>query len=353
MKAVVKTGKGKGLLEWREVAEPKTGPGEVKIRVKAVSVCGSDIHIWHDAHPYWPPMILGHEFSGEIVELGAGVEGWSLGERVVSETRTGACGVCSACQSGAPQVCKLKRPPGIGRDGAFTDFLVMPARLLHKLPANITWEQASMIEPTACCVYGLIERVRLNAGETVVVQGPGPIGLLTAMVAKAAGASKVIVSGTARSAGLKLEKALEIGATRVINVGAEDLEKAVMQETGDVGADIVMECSGNAQAIEQSFQIVKRLGKIGVLGISGKKEGVLVPWDVALFKAPTVTFCFSSSWTAWETVIRMISSGILPVEKLITHREPLTRWHEVMSALEAGRGIKAVLNPGGVLETPK
>lgn len=346
MKAVVKTGKGKGLLEWRDVPEPKVGPGEVKIRVKSVSVCGSDIHIWHDAHPYWPPMILGHEFSGEIVEMGASVEGWRVGERVVSETRTGSCGVCPACQSGVPQVCKMKRPPGIGRDGAFTNYLVMPARLLHKLPDNITYEQASMIEPTACCVYGLIERVRINAGETVVVQGPGPIGLLTAMVAKAAGASKVIVSGTARSAGLKLQKALEVGATRVVNVGEEDLEKAVMAETNDVGADIVMECSGNPQAIEQSFKIVKRLGKIGVLGISGKKEGVLVPWDVALFKAPAVTFCFSSSWNAWETVIRMISSGILPVEKLITHREPLAKWHEVMSDLEAGKGIKAVMNPG-------
>jgi len=345
MKAVVKTGKGKGLLEWRDVPEPKVGPGEVKIRIKTVSVCGSDIHIWHDAHPYWPPMILGHEFAGVIEELGPGVEGWTLGERVVSETRTGACGVCSACQSGAPQVCKQKRPPGIGRDGAFTTLLVMPARLLHKLPANVTFEQACMIEPTACCVYGLIERVRLNVGETVVVQGPGPIGLLTAMVAKAAGASKVIVSGTSRSAGLKLHKALEVGATRVIDVGQEDLEKVVLQETNEVGADIVMECSGNPQAIAQSFKIVKRLGKIGVLGISGKQEGIVVPWDVALFKAPTVTFCFSSSWTAWETVIRMISSGLLPVEKLITHQEPLSKWLEVMTDLEAGTGIKAVLLP--------
>jgi L-iditol 2-dehydrogenase len=120
MKAVVKYGKGKGLVEIREVPEPKMKEEDVLIEVKAVSVCGSDLHIYHDSHPYWPPVVLGHEFAGVIVDVGKEVKGWKVGDRIVSETRTGSCGICYTCQSGFPQVCEQKRAYGIGINGAYT-----------------------------------------------------------------------------------------------------------------------------------------------------------------------------------------------------------------------------------------
>ncbi len=125
MKAVVKTQKGAGYVQLMDVDEPEIKPDEVLIGVKSVSICGSDLHIWHDQHPYWPPMTMGHEFSGEIAAVGGQVTGWKIGDRVVSETRTETCGVCRYCQTGVPQVCPDKRPPGIGIDGAMAKLVAM------------------------------------------------------------------------------------------------------------------------------------------------------------------------------------------------------------------------------------
>ncbi|MDI6726902.1 MAG: alcohol dehydrogenase catalytic domain-containing protein, partial [Smithellaceae bacterium] len=171
MKAVVKYGRGKGLMEMREVPEPQIKNDEVLIEIKAVAVCGSDLHIYHDNHPYWPPVILGHEFSGVITEVGAEVRGWKKGDRIVSETRAGSCGQCYTCQSGFPQSCEEKRAYGIGTNGAFTKYLAGKARLLHRLPDGISFEAGSLIEPVAICVAAIIERCSLKAGESVLITG--------------------------------------------------------------------------------------------------------------------------------------------------------------------------------------
>ncbi len=244
MKAVVKYGKGKGLVEIREVPEPKIKEDEVLIEVKAVSVCGSDLHIYHDAHPYWPPVILGHEFSGVIVDVGKGVKGWKIGDRIVSETRTGSCGICYMCQSGFPQVCEQKRPYGIGVNGAYTKYVAGPARLLHHLPDNVSFEVGAVIEPTAICVTSILERSRLQAGESVVITGPGPIGLISLAMTKAAGARMVGVTGRSSDEGIRFEKARELGADFIINVDQEDPVKKVLEMTNGLGVDLLIETSG-------------------------------------------------------------------------------------------------------------
>lgn len=343
MKAVVKLARGDGFVEEKDVPEPEPARGEVKIRVRAASVCGSDVHIFHDEHPYWPPMILGHEFSGEIAGLGEGVEGWKPGDRVVTETRTGSCGRCEVCMRGAPQNCPHKRPPGIGRDGAFAEYVVMPASLLHRIPEGVGYEEAAVVEPAAVCYHALVERTGVLAGDVVVVIGPGPIGLLSLLLARLSGAAKVIVSGTPRSAGLKLKKAHELGADRTVNIGEESLEDAAMEETKGVGADLVVECAGKPGAISDAFKCVRRLGRIAALAIAGKE--VQVPWDAGVFKAPVLTYCFSSSWTAWEAVLRLLGSGRLRLSPLITHTAPLGDWKEIFGEIEAGRAIKTILRP--------
>jgi len=344
MKAVVKYGKGKGLVEIREVPEPKMKEDEVLIEVKAVSVCGSDLHIYHDAHPYWPPVILGHEFSGVIAEVGKEVKGWKIGDRIVSETRTGSCGICYMCQSGFPQVCEQKRPYGIGINGAYTKYVAGPARLLHRLPDNIPFEVGAVIEPTAICVTSILERSRLQAGESLVITGPGPIGLISLAIVKAAGAGLVGITGTSSDEGIRFEKARELGADFMIVVDKENPVQKVLEMTNGLGVDVLIETSGSGKAIYQAFEMVRRLGRICAIGISGKEE-VPIPYDRGIFKALRYDFCFSSSWTAWETTIGLISKGVLPIEKIITHQLPLEKWEEAFRLLENLQAAKVILIP--------
>lgn len=344
MKAVVKYGKGKGLVEIREVPEPKMKDDEVLIEVKAVSVCGSDLHIYHDSHPYWPPVILGHEFSGVIAGIGKEVKGWKVGDRIVSETRTGSCGVCYVCQSGFPQICEQKRPYGIGIDGAYTKYVAGPARLLHRLPDNIPFEVGAVIEPTAICVTSILERSRLQAGESAIITGPGPIGLISLAVTKAAGARIIGVTGRSLDEGIRFEKARELGADFTLNVDQEDPVKKVLEMTNGLGVDILIETSGGAKAINQAFEMVRRLGRICAIGISGKEE-VPIPYDRGIFKALRYDFCFSSSWTAWERAIGLISKDVLPIKKIITHKLPLEKWEEAFHLLESLQAAKVILIP--------
>ncbi len=344
MLGLVKYGHGIGMVELREVEVPKAEPGEVLIEVKAASICGSDIHIYRDEHPYWPPMVLGHEFSGQIAEVGEGVDGWAVGDRVVSETRTATCGVCRQCQTGYPQLCRNKRPPGIGRNGAFAKFVAMPAALLHRLPEKVSFDAGAVCEPLAICTTALIETAGIRAGERVVVIGPGPIGQLSMQVALAAGASKVIVCGRAKTDAIRLAKAEELGATRTVKVDEESVEEAVMGETEGEGADLVVECSGAVPAITQSFGLARRQGRIAAIGISGRND-VPVPWDDAIFKAQQLFFCFSSSWRAWGTALALLEAGRLNVEAIITHRIKLQEWEDAFRDIEEGRAIKVIIHP--------
>ena len=344
MKAVVKYAKGKGMIEMREVPEPKIGPEDVLIEVKAVAVCGSDLHIFHDSHPYWPPVILGHEFSGVLAQVGEAVKGWQVGDRVVSETRTGACGVCYNCQSGFPQVCEHKRAYGIGINGAYAKYVAGPAKLLHRLPDTIPFDVAATMEPIAVCVTAIVERCGLQAGESVVITGPGPIGLISVAVAKAAGAKSILVTGRSADEGIRFEIARKLGADYTINVDKTDPVGKALEMTDGLGSDMLIETSGGSQAISQAFEIVRRLGRICAIGISGKQE-VPIPYDRGIFKALRYDFCFSSSWTAWEKAIGLISKGLLPAEKLITHRLPLEKWEEAFHLLENLQAAKVILVP--------
>ena len=147
MKAVVKVRKGVGCIEVRDVPEPKAAPGEVKIKIAACGVCGTDIHVRHDRFPYWPPVILGHEFTGTIVELGSGCQYYKVGERVVAEPHTRACGQCHLCRTGHVEICPQKRSPGWGIDGAMTSFITYPEKLLHTIPDTMTFDQAAPMAP--------------------------------------------------------------------------------------------------------------------------------------------------------------------------------------------------------------
>jgi len=344
MKALVKTAKGVGRLELRDVPVPEPGPGEVLLKVLAAGVCGTDLHVRDDAFPYWPPVILGHEFSGRAEKLGEGVTLVAVGDRVVGEPHTKACGHCPLCRTGNPQICSAKRSPGWGIDGAMAEYLVMPEHLLHKLPDSIGDDVGAVIEPAANTVHDVLERAGVEAGDFVAVIGPGPIGLLAAMTARAGGAREVMVIGTDVDEPLRLPAAREMGFLHAVNAQKDDPARIVADLTDGQGADLVVECSGSAGGIASTVSLVRKKGRICAIGISGA-ETVPFPYRAASFKVCDVFFCLSTSYTSWNKAIHMVASGQLPAGKVITHRAPLAEWEKVFDEIDHQRALKAVLIP--------
>lgn len=344
MKALVKTQKGPGFVELRDVPQPVAGPGEVLIEVKACGICGTDVHVLRDEFPYWPPVILGHEFSGEIVELGPGANLYKVGDRVVGEPHTQACGQCSLCRTGNIQICKTKRSPGWGIDGAFARYLKMPERLLHRIPDNVSFDTAAVVEPAANTVHDVIERARVEAGDFVVIVGPGPIGLLAGMTARAGGARRVVVIGTKQDEAVRLAKAREIGFDTLIAGGDVDTLEAVTEMTGGIGADLVVECSGSAHGIASAIDLVRKKGRICAIGLTGKPT-IPFPWDKAAFKVCDLFFNLSTSYTSWDRTIHLVASGALPIDKVISHRMRLSEWDRAIAEIDAQRALKVLLIP--------
>ncbi len=346
MKALVKTGKGVGLIEVRDVPVPPIGDSEVLIEIKAAGICGTDLHIYHDQFPYWPPVILGHEFAGIIAAVGKNVLYCKPGDRVVGEPHTMACGRCWLCRTGNRQLCPEKRSPGWGIDGCFAKYMRYPEpALLHRLPDHIGFEEAALVEPTANVVTDVLERGRVEPADTVAVVGPGPIGLLAAMAAKAGGASAVILIGTDADEDLRLPAARKIKSIdHILNVQREDVVKFTLDLTAGRGADLVVEASGAARGIALAIQLLRKLGRLTAIGLTAKPE-IPFPYDAAMFKAATYIFNLSTSYTSWDTAISLISSGKIEVGPLITHRGGLDCWEEFFAALEGKKGIKGIFIP--------
>jgi len=340
MKAVVKTQRGEGHIELLDVDEPTPKPGWVVLEVTGAGICGTDIHILHDEHPYWPPVTLGHEFAGRIAGVGPGVEGWRIGDRVVCEPHAGACGVCHLCRRGFMQLCANKRAPGWGIDGALAPYVAVPAHLLHRVPDEVSDRAAAVCEPTAISVSA-IERVGVEPGETVVVLGPGPIGLITAMIVRAMGADRVIVVGRSSS-----KHRLEVGARLGLDIwNSDELDviEAARDATEGRGVDLVVDTSGAAGAISSGVHMLRRRGRMCAVGVSGR-ENIEFPWDAALFRAIDLRFSFSSSYTSWDAALSLMRSGAVDVEPLTTVF-PLERWEDAFRAVEDRDVVKALLTP--------
>jgi L-iditol 2-dehydrogenase len=346
MKALVKTGKGPGLIELRDVPVPKIGDAEVLIEVKAAGICGTDLHIWHDEFPYWPPVILGHEFAGVVAARGGNIKDWEVGDRVVGEPHTLACGTCWLCRTGRRQLCPAKRSPGWGIDGCFAKWMRYPEpALLHRIPDGLPFEEAALVEPTANVVHDVLERGRVEIADVVAVVGPGPIGLLAAQAAKAGGAATVIVAGTNADEEVRLSIARRLpGIDRVVNVQRDDAAGIVNALSGGRGADLVVEASGAEAGIGLAVRLVRKYGRIAAIGLTGR-ERIAFPYDAGMSKAVEFIFNMSTSFTSWDRAIHLLASGKVDVKPLLTHRGGLDRWEEFFNALEQKRGLKGLFLP--------
>ena len=342
MKAVMKVAPGVGNIELREIDEPQPGPGEVKIRVRAAGICGTDLHIYKDEFPSRPPVVLGHEVAGEIAALGDGVSGLEVGQRVTTETYYETCGVCRFCRSGQNNLCLQRRSIGSAVNGGFTSAVVVPAKNIHLLPENVDFEAGALTEPLACVVHGVHSTLTVAPGDVAVIAGPGAIGLLTLQVVKAAGAT-VVVLGTDADA-RRMSLARELGADHVVNVQQQDPRELVADLTDEgLGADVVYECSGAGPAAAQLLQLVRRRGRYVQIGLFGKP----VAWDLdqLCFKELIATGSNASVPSAWNKAIRLLASGAVQTKPLITHSFDVTRWEEAFAAFDSKAGVKTILTP--------
>lgn len=343
MRALVKYEKGVGKLEIRDVPIPEPGLGEVLIEIEAVGVCGTDLKIRNDLFIYNPPVIIGHEFSGTVCKLGEGVIRWKIGDRVVSEQHFMACGNCVYCLTGKRQFCHSKRSPGYLIDGAFTEYIKVPASLLHMIPNEMTFEEAAVIEPMAVAAYGILGRCGIQPEDYVVILGCGPIALLALQMVLAEGASKVLVSGIEPDEKKRLPAAKKYGAYKTVNVMKEDPVRIVMEDTFGIGADVVIDLSGAANAILQGFDMIKRNGRFCALGLPS--SDVPVPWAKIALKAVNLVFSYSSDFESWERCLSMVQMGKIELKEFTSDIYPLEKWENAFERASSGETLKVIIKP--------
>lgn len=342
MKALVKTDYGPGNVELREVEKPVL-PGEdwVLIKVKAAGICGTDIHVWQDKFMFWPPVILGHEFSGEIAEIGKKCVKFKPGDRVVAEPQIKNCGICEFCRSGRTHLCMEKWTLGWRTNGCMCEYVAAPEKFLHRIPEGVSFEMAALCEPVAVAVYDIAEHGGININDFVVVQGSGPIGILAAYMAKRLGARSVVLTGINASEYCRFDAARKMGADHIVNVQKETLVEKVLQLTEGNGADCVIETSGAPPAIAQCVDMLKKNGRLIGMGIPADKM-IQFPWRDAVLKALEFYFSMSTSYTAWDKALYLLQSDAEKLKNIITWTGPLEDWESVFHSLVAEKNIKAV-----------
>jgi L-iditol 2-dehydrogenase len=345
MQAVVKYAPLSGKTELREVDVPGIGPKDALVRVEAVGICGSDPHIHQNkfAFPIPTPIILGHEFSGVVVSVGSEVVGFSVGDRVTAETHASYCGRCALCRTGNYQVCKERKGFGFHVDGAFAEYVRVPQMSLHHLPDSVSYEAGSLTEPLCVAYNAVVEKSNVRPGDTVIVIGPGPIGILCTEMARLSGAAPIIVIGITPDAD-RMEIARAAGATHCINSDTCDIVTEVMRITAGVGAEVVIDTAGVGDTLKHSMQIVTPGGTITKVGWGPEPVGYTI--DPIIQKAVTLRGSFSHSWPIWERCLKLMSLGQVHLESLITHTLPLSDWLRGFELIESRQALKVVLKPG-------
>ncbi len=342
MKAVVKeTAAPGGKLV--QVGIPTAGPGEILVKVQAASICGTDhhIYIWNE----WargrikPPKIMGHEFCGEVVEVGEGVTSIKVGDLVSAETHI-VCGRCPLCLTGKGHVCMNTHILGVDVDGVFAEYAVIPEGNAWVNDKDVDPGLASIQEPLGNAVHTLLSGEII--GKTVLITGCGPIGLMAVAVARAVGASAVFASDINQ---YRIDLAAKMGADRVFNAAKEDVLKGILKETDGHGVDIVAEMSGSISVIKQSFDMVKPGGRISLLGLPAKPVELELSENL-IFKGVTVNGVTGRLlYDTWFQVKGLLASGRLNIEPVITHRFALEEYQKGMELMDSGNCGKVILYP--------
>jgi len=342
MKAVVKYAPGPGNIEVREVKDPACGPGLVKVQVAFCGVCGTDLHVLHDTFRNYPPVILGHECAGTVSEVGAGVTGIAVGDPVTVLGATAVtCGRCAYCRSGYFIFCPVRRGMGHGVDGAFARYLVVRPDQLYRLPDGMSLEAGALSEPFAAVVQAVTEITQVRLGETAVVSGPGPIGLLCLKLLVAEGI-RTIVAGTPGDAD-RLAAAARFGAAHVVNVGERGLGEAVREMTGGAGADVAFECSGHPDSVRGCLDALRPMGRYTQVGICGRE--IQFPMDQVFYKQLTVRGSITYTANTWSRMMNIFAQGRLRLDDLVSTTLPITEWQRAFDMVSDRGALKVLLYP--------
>lgn len=345
MRALVKTGPGPGM-ELREVPVPAIGPSDTLIKVHHAGVCGTDLHIWEwdawAAGRLKPPLTIGHEFAGEIVELGSEARAQGLlkvGDKVTAEGHI-VCGHCLPCRTGDAHVCSRTRIIGVDRDGCFADFIAMPASNVMKLD-GIPTDIGAIMDPMGNAVHTVLEGGNVP-GSAVLVLGCGPIGLFAVGVARAAGASLVIASDLNP---MRLEIAKQMGAHHVLNPGAgDDVVTRARELTNGEGVDLVCEMSGHPSGHQTAFSAARLGGRVNFLGTPSKHTEVNFARDI-IFKGLTLYGVTGRRmYDTWQQMFRLLRSGQVDPRPVLTHRFPLERMADAIQVIKDGKAGKVILD---------
>jgi L-iditol 2-dehydrogenase len=327
---LAKLAPGEGHVDLADRPERAPGPGEVTVAVAGAGICGTDLHIWLGEYASEPPVTMGHEVCGRVIELGDGVDPVWRGARVAVETFFSTCGQCRYCHSGHLSVCEQRRSIGTHVDGGFAPRLVLPAANLHRVPDALDDVAAALSEPLACVCNSLFDPTAVRRGDAVLVIGPGAVGLLAAQVVRASGGA-VTVRGTERD-GARLALAAELGFAT--SVAARDELPVV---------DVVVECSGSGPGIADGLRAVRQRGRMVQMGLRG--ADVTVPFDLICFHELTVTAGFASNPGSWRRAMALLDEGAIELAPLVTEVVPLARWRDAFEASRAGEGVKYVIDP--------
>lgn len=332
-----------GSVELREVPLPQIGDKDVLLKVEAASICGSDLHQWLGGISWKVnyPCVLGHEFSGTIVQSGKEVKRFKEGDRVVSETAAVIDEHSPYTRRGLYNLDPNRLGFGYGVNGAMTQYVKVPERCLHFVPSGLSFEKAALTEPCSVAYNAVCVNGRIRPGDHVLVIGPGPIGLLCAVMAKLSGAGHLVVSGLAADA-RRLGVARQLGADATL----EGDVMPYIKELGDgFGMDVVIEATGISAPFQLALQAVRPGGQIIKVGWGPQPLGYSL--DPLVQKAVTLQGSFSHNWPVWERVIAMISSGQINLNPVLSRTARLEEWHECFEKMHAGEYVKAVLKPNG------
>ena len=322
-----------------DLPTPHAGPGELVLRNQVCGVCGTDVHIYHGepgSADVNPPVVLGHEYSGEVVEVGEGVTGFAVGDHVTVDPNI-YCGHCVYCQNGKKQLCPSMEAIGVTRDGGFAQYSLIPASQAFKLEPTVPWEAAAMAEPLACCLHG-IDLAGIQVGDKVCVVGGGAICLLMVQLAKLSGASQIVLSEPNEK---RRQVGLQLGANAAIDPTRPDAQEAFAQVLGG-GANVVIECVGNVPAVKSAFQFAGKGATVLLFSV----PKVDATFDLPLFDVYKKELTIKGSFVNPDTharAVALINSGKVDFGPIITHRFPLDQLPEAIAMQMSDASIKVVV----------
>lgn len=341
MKALTKTNPGYDQMELLDIEEPKTSKDLVKIKVEYSGICGSDIHSFKGEYGnIKTPVVLGHEFSGTIVEIGESVKNLKVGDRVTSETTFETCGTCDYCKSKDYNLCNTRKGIGTQANGSFAEYVLSREESVHVLPENVSFLAASLTEPLACCVHAALEKTTIDKDDVVLIFGPGPIGLLLAQVVMSQGA-KVILTGVTKDRE-RLDFGKKMGVDIVVDSLQEDLGKIVMEATNGYGVNRTFDCSGAVPAVNQGLRLIKKKGEFVQVGLFAKVKNEI---DQEAIIQREIKYIGSRSQkpTSWITSLELMAAKKVDPEALITKIVDLKDWRSGLEAAMEGTELKVVI----------